>query len=59
MNDLFPLLGVESNGTEQHWSSTDLNGLTLLHVHIDVNVDRVKILDKFDTCNRRIGALHL
>jgi hypothetical protein len=48
VNDLFPLLGVESNGTEQQWSSTDLNGLTLLHVHIDVNVDRVKILDKFD-----------
>jgi len=23
------------------------------------NVDRVKILDKFDTGNRRIGALHL
>ena len=36
-----------------------LNGLALLHIHRDVNVDRVKILDKFDTGNRRIGSLHL
>jgi hypothetical protein len=26
-----------------------LNGLALLHIHRDVNVDRVKILDEFDT----------
>jgi hypothetical protein len=32
-----------------------LNGLALLHIHRDVNVDRVKILDEFDTCNRWIG----
>ena len=25
-----------------------VNGLALLHIHRDVNVDRVKILDKFD-----------
>jgi hypothetical protein len=36
-----------------------LNGLALLHIHSDVNVDRVKILDIFDTRNRRIGTLHL
>ena len=36
-----------------------LNGLALLHIHREVNVDRVKILDKFDTGNRRIGSLHL
>jgi hypothetical protein len=37
-----------------------LNGLALLHIHRDVNVDRVKILDKLDTGNRRISApLHL
>ena len=37
-----------------------LNGLALLHIHRDVNVDRVKILDKLDTSNRRISApLHL
>jgi len=38
-----------------------LNGLALLHIHRDVNVDRVKILDIFDTgtSNRRIGDLHL
>ena len=30
-----------------------LNGLALMHVHRDVNVDRIKILDKFDTGNRR------
>jgi hypothetical protein len=36
-----------------------LNGLALLHIHRDVNVDRIQILDKFATCNRRIGALHL
>ena len=30
-----------------------LNGLALLHIHRDVNVDRIKILDKFDTGNRR------
>ena len=36
-----------------------LNGLALLHVQRDVNVDRAKILDKFDTGNRRIGTLHL
>jgi hypothetical protein len=36
-----------------------LNGLALLHIHRDVNVHRVKILDKFDTGNRRIGSLHL
>ena len=36
-----------------------LNGLALLYIHRDVNVDRIKILDKFDTGNRRIGALHL
>ena len=31
-----------------------LNGLVLkLHIHRDVNVDRVKILDKFDTGNIR------
>ena len=35
-----------------------LNGLALLHIHRDVNVDRVKILDIFDTNNRRIGDLH-
>ena len=33
-------------------------GLALLHVR-DVNVDRVKLLDKFDTGNSRIGTLHL
>jgi uncharacterized membrane protein len=26
---------------------------------VGVNVDRIQILDKFATCNRRIGALHL
>jgi hypothetical protein len=36
-----------------------LNGLALLHVQRAVNVDRVKILDKFDTGNRKICALHL
>ena len=36
-----------------------LNGLALLHIHRDVNVDRVKILDKFNMGNRRIGTLHL
>ena len=36
-----------------------LNGPALLHIHRDVNVDRVKILDKFDTGNRRIGTLDL
>jgi uncharacterized membrane protein len=36
-----------------------LNGLALLHIHIDVNVDRIKILDTFTAGNRRIGALHL
>jgi hypothetical protein len=37
-----------------------LNGLaSKLHIHRDVNVDRVKILDKFDTGNRRIDSLHL
>ena len=36
-----------------------LNGLALLHIYREVNVDRVKILDKFDTSNRRIGALRL
>ena len=38
---------------------TPVNGLALLHIHRDVNVDRVKILDKFDTGIRRIGSLHL
>jgi len=36
-----------------------LNGLALLHIHRDVNVDMIQILDKFATGNRRIGALHL
>jgi hypothetical protein len=36
-----------------------LNGLALLHIHRDVNVDRVKILDEFDTCNRWIGTCKL
>jgi hypothetical protein len=36
-----------------------LNGLALLHIYQEVNVDRVKILDKFDTGNRRIGACKL
>jgi hypothetical protein len=34
------------------------NGLALLPIHRDVNVDMVKILDKFNTGNIRIGALH-
>ena len=33
--------------------------LALLHIYREVNVGRVKILDKFDTGNRRIGALRL
>jgi len=37
----------------------ELNGLALLHIYRDVNVDRVKILDKFNTGYRIIGALHL
>jgi hypothetical protein len=36
-----------------------LHGLALLHIYREVNVDSVKILDKFDTGNRRIGALYL
>ena len=36
-----------------------LNGLALLHIHRDVNVDRIQILDKFATGNRRIDGLHL
>jgi hypothetical protein len=50
----------------KQWNGTTmfedrLNGLALFaHSQSrDVNVDRVKILDKFDTGNRRIGALHL
>jgi hypothetical protein len=33
--------------------------LALLHIYREVNVGRVKILDKFDTGNKRIGALRL
>jgi hypothetical protein len=37
-----------------------LNGLALLHTHKDKDVDRVRMLDKFDASgSRRIGALHL
>ena len=36
-----------------------LNGLALLHIHRNVHVDRVKILDKFDTGNTIIGSLLL
>ena len=36
-----------------------LNGVALLHIYREVNVGRIKILDKFDTGNRRIGALRL
>ena len=36
-----------------------LHGLALLHIYREVNVDSVNILDKFDTGNRRIGALFL
>jgi hypothetical protein len=36
-----------------------LHGLALLHIYREVNVDSVNILDKFDTGNRRIGALYL
>ena len=36
-----------------------LNGLALLHIYREVNVGRVKILDKFETGNRGIGALRL
>jgi hypothetical protein len=34
-----------------------LNGLALLHIYREINVGRFKILDKFDTVNRGIGAL--
>ena len=51
-------------GRLKQWNRTTMvedrfNGLALLHVHRDVNVDRVRIQDKFYTGNRRIGALHL
>ena len=36
-----------------------LNGLALLHIYREVNVGSVKILEKFDTGNRGIGALCL
>ena len=37
-----------------------LNGLALLHIHKDKDVDRVRVLDKFDASgSRRIRALHL
>jgi hypothetical protein len=37
-----------------------LNGLALLHTHKDKDVDRVRMLDKFDASgSRRMGALHL
>ena len=61
MNDLF--LDSAFRRLKQ-WNRTTmveniLNGLSLLPIHRDVNVDRVKILDKFDTGNRRICSLHL
>jgi hypothetical protein len=37
-----------------------LNGLALLHTHNNKDVDRVRVLDKFDASgSRRIGTLHL
>jgi hypothetical protein len=36
-----------------------LNGLALLHIYREVNVGRIKILDKFDTGNRGIAVLRL
>jgi hypothetical protein len=48
----------------KQWNRTTLvedrlNGLALLHIHRDVNVDRIQILDTFATGNRRIDGLHL
>ena len=36
-----------------------LSGQALLHIYREENVGNVKILDKFDTRNRGIGALRL
>ena len=36
-----------------------LNGLALLNIHKNVNIDRERVLDAFDASgNRRIGSLH-
>ena len=59
MNDLFSALRRLKQWNRTIMVKDRLNGLALLHIHRDVNVDRVKILDIFDTGNRRIGDLHL
>ena len=53
MKDLVSALTRLKQGSRTTIVEDRLNGLALLHIHRDVNVDRIKILDKFDTGNRR------
>ena len=59
MKDLVSALTRLKQGSRTTIVEDRLNGLALLHIYREVNVGRVKILDKFDTGNRGIGALRL
>ena len=70
LTDMFNKMSKVSKPTrpesseEKTWNRTTmtedrLNGLALLHIHKNVNIDRERVLDAFDASgNRRIGSLH-